>query len=155
MSNFYGCKDYKFVGSDPTILTNNSDFESSEAPYRTDTVTIADGETITDSPYNGRSSDEAFPYYNFEYGDKGALIAVGWSSTWQTDFTYKDGVTTFSDKQKVFSSYIKPGEVARTPLTAMCFMTEEIRTVQPTFGETGLSTAICTATTVRILSIPL
>ena len=119
VSNFYGCKDYKFVGSDPTILTNNSDFESSEAPYRTDTITISDGETITDSPYNGRSSDEAFPYYNFEYGDKGALIAVGWSSTWQTDFTYKDGVTTFSDKQKVFSSYIKPGEVARTPLTAM------------------------------------
>ena len=119
VSNFYGCKDYEFKGDDPTILTNNSDFESSEAPYRTDTVTIADGETVTDSPYNGRSSDEAFPYYNFEYGDKGALIAVGWSSTWQTDFTYKDGVTTFSDKQKVFSSYIKPGEVARTPLTAM------------------------------------
>lgn len=119
VSNFYGCRDYEFNGSNPTILTNYSDFEESKAPYRTDKIDIAEGETITDAPYNGRGSDEAFPYYNLEYGDKGALIAVGWSSTWQTDFSYNGGVTTFSDKQRVFSSYLKPGEVARTPLTAM------------------------------------
>lgn len=119
VSNFYGCNGYEFNGENPTILTNNSDFEAGEAPYRTDKVEIAEGQTVTDSPANGRGTDEAFPYYNLEYGDKGALIAVGWSSTWQTDFEYSNGVTKFSDKQKVFSSLIKPGEVARTPLTAM------------------------------------
>lgn len=108
-----------FHGDDPTILGNYGEDYDVVAPYTPRNMALSEGETQTFSPLRGRSTDAAFPYYNFEYGNKGALLAVGWSSTWEASFSYQDGTTRFSDKQQTFSSYLTPGEVARTPLTAV------------------------------------
>lgn len=119
VSEFYGCRNFEFEGDNPTVVGNYGEDYDVCAPYTTRVTELSEGQSFTSSPNHGRSTDGGFPYYNFEYGNKGALIAVGWSSTWETDFTYNNGVTDFYARQKTFNSYLKPGEVARTPLTAM------------------------------------
>ena len=44
---------------------------------------------------------------------------TSWSGIWQADIAYRDGKTTYSGRQQTFNSYLKPGETARTPLTAV------------------------------------
>ena len=75
------------------------------------------------APEDGRSTNYAFPYWNMEYGNGGALIAVGWAGQWEASFK-KDGsgedtVTTFVNGQQTFHAYLNPGETARTPITAI------------------------------------
>lgn len=107
-----------FEGDNPIILSNYSD-GGPYAPFMPRTIYLSDGDIKTFAPQNGRSTEAAFPYYNLEYGNKGAFVVTSWSGIWQADFAYKDGVTSYSGKQQTFSSYLKPGETARTPLTAM------------------------------------
>lgn len=75
------------------------------------------------APSDGRSTNYAFPYWNMEYGNGGALIAVGWAGQWEASFNKtgsgEDTVTTFVNSQQTFHSYLKPGETARTPITAI------------------------------------
>jgi len=75
------------------------------------------------APEDGRSTNYAFPYWNMEYGNGGALIAVGWAGQWEASFqktgSRADTVTTFVNGQQTFHAYLKPGETARTPITAI------------------------------------
>ncbi len=75
------------------------------------------------APEDGRSTNYAFPYWNMEYGNGGALIAVGWAGQWEASFqktgNRQDTVTTFINGQQTFRAYLKPGETARTPITAI------------------------------------
>ncbi len=119
ISQFYGCRNFEFDGENPIIVGNYGEDYDVCAPYTTRVTELSEGSNVSFAPSHGRSTDGGFPYYNFEYGNKGALIAVGWSSTWETNFTYSDGITDFYAKQRTFNSYLEPGEVARTPLTAM------------------------------------
>ena len=107
-----------FKGDNPTILSNFSD-GGQYAPFLPQRLELKEGEKKTFAPSTGRSTEDAFPYYNFEYGNKGAFVVTSWSGQWQADFEYNNGVTAFSGRQQTFSSYLKPGETARTPLTAM------------------------------------
>ena len=107
-----------FEGDNPVILSNYSD-GGPFAPFVPQTIYLSDGESRSFAPQNGRSTEGAFPYYNFEYGNKGAFVVTSWSGIWQADFNYKNGVTTYSGKQQTFNSYLKSGETARTPLTAV------------------------------------
>lgn len=111
-----------FEGENPIILTNCGDSESitgMPAPYTPRSYSLEETPDVTFEPTNGRSAEAAFPYYNLEYGDKGAFVVTSWAGQWKDDFSYADGKTTFSGRQEIFNSYIKPGEIARTPLTAV------------------------------------
>ena len=107
-----------FEGENPVILSNYSD-GGPFAPFVPQTIYLNDGDSRTFAPQNGRSTEAAFPYYNFEYGNKGAFVVTSWSGIWQADFNYNNGVTTYSGRQQTFNSYLKSGETARTPLTAV------------------------------------
>ncbi len=68
---------------------------------------------------NGRATHVYFPYFNVENDDGGALFAIGWGGTWQADFSYSEGKTHFVGNGTVgLNTYLKPGEVIRTPLIA-------------------------------------
>ena len=112
----------KFEGENPVILTSCGDTEAdtqATAPFIPRSYSLEDTNSVSFCPSNGRSTEVGFPYYNFEYGNGGALIATSWAGQWQTDFEYSDGVTSFSGRQQTFNSYLKAGEIARTPLTAV------------------------------------
>ena len=108
----------EFIGSDPYVYGYSGD-PSGFTPLNfkvTDTARII-------APLDGRSTNDAFPYWNMEYGDGGALIAVGWAGQWQASFQKSgkgnDTKTTFINGQQTFHSYLKPDETARTPITAV------------------------------------
>ena len=111
-----------FEGENPIILTNCSDSEAvtgTPAPYTPRSYSLEESPNLSFAPTNARSTEAAFPYYNLEYGNKGAFVVTSWAGQWVTDFNYADGKTNFSGRQEVFDSYLKAGETARTPLTAV------------------------------------
>ena len=112
----------KFEGDNPIILTSCSDSEAitgTPAPYTPRSFSLEETPNLTFEPTNARSTEAAFPYYNLEYGNKGAFVVTSWAGQWKDDFNYADGVTSFSGRQEIFNSYVKPGEIVRTPLTAV------------------------------------
>ena len=112
----------KFEGENPVILTSCGDTEAatqSTAPFIPRSFELEETPSLSFCPSSGRSTEVGFPYYNFEYGDRGVLLTTSWAGQWQTDFEYSKGVTSFSGRQQTFNSYLKPGETARTPLTAV------------------------------------
>ncbi len=107
-----------FMGEDPYVLGTNGDPNG----FTEKNFAVSELAHII-APTDGRSTNDAFPYWNLEYGQGGALIAVGWAGQWQASYQ-KSGedsetITTFINGQQTFSSYLKPGEKARTPLTAI------------------------------------
>ena len=111
-----------FEGDNPIILTSCGDTEAdtqTPAPFTPRSYELEKTKNAEFKPSNGRSTEVGFPYYNFEYGNKGAFVVTGWPGQWITNFNYENGVTTFSGRQETFNSYLKPGETARTPLTAV------------------------------------
>ncbi len=66
---------------------------------------------------SGRPTHVNFPYFNLEYGDEGAMLAVGWAGTWSADFSYT-GETTLCAMRSTndLCTYLKPDESVRTAL---------------------------------------
>ena len=69
--------------------------------------------------FDGRPTDTCFPYYDFQYAEGGALIAIGWQGQWKSSFEKKKDTIIFTAGQETFSSYLKSGETMRMPLIAM------------------------------------
>lgn len=67
--------------------------------------------------HSGRATHINFPYFNLEYGQEGAMLAIGWAGTWTADFRF-DGEKTIYTARSVnnLRSYLKPGEKIRTAL---------------------------------------
>ncbi len=102
-------------GSNPIINTSKGD----AGQFQPDIRELNGKEGF--QPTVGRSCQGAFPYYNFEYGDQGMLLAIGWSGIWRADFnnSQNKNQTNIQIGQATFKSYLKKGETARTPMIAM------------------------------------
>ena len=87
------------------------------------------GETMSISPQGGRSSDNAFPFFNIESSSaQGAMFAVGWSGTWYADFekTGNNGISLASG-MKWLDTYLHAAEAIRTPSVCLLFWNGEDR----------------------------
>jgi len=82
---------------------------------------LAPNESKTFVPQGGRSSNGAFPFWNFQDGDddsksKGLFIALGWSGQWKATFQRNDrGQTNFSAGMERLSTVLTPQEKIRSP----------------------------------------
>lgn len=70
---------------------------------------------------DGKPCECNFPYFNLEIGDGGALIAIGWPGQWKSRLENNGESSRFIAGQGEFSSILKPGETARTPLISFLF----------------------------------
>lgn len=111
-----------FAGGDPVLnglygdtMNETTSEIMNNQPY---VMPLAEGRTYRFASRNGRPTDTGFPYYDFTYGDRGVLMAIGWQGQWKSSFVYKDGVTTFTAGQETLNTYLKDGETIRTPLMA-------------------------------------
>ena len=104
---------WKFAGDKPVLKGILGDHGNQYRPYETD-LTAENAHFVSDS---GRPTHGNFPYYNLEYGDGGAMLAIGWAGTFTADFSYADGVTTYTvNSVNNMKTYLKPGEKVRTAL---------------------------------------
>ncbi len=114
--------DIYFEGETPTLDGLHGDALNeftteimNNQPY---TTVLEEGKTYDFASRNGRPTDTCFPYYDFTYGDRGVLMAIGWEGQWASSFRYENGMTRFTAGQELFCAYLKPGETARLPLMA-------------------------------------
>lgn len=109
--------DIDLEGENQFIATSYAD-TAVTTNYIPNNIYVEDGKNYYFTPASGRSTEDAYPYYNIEYGDKGMLAAIGWSGKWDASFTANGNVMNFNAGQATFESYLEPGENARIPLMA-------------------------------------
>lgn len=78
------------------------------------------GESMEIVPELGRSSSNAWPYFNVKTPLGGMVFAIGWTGSWKAGISRpSEGNFAVSTGFKNFDAYLRPGEQVRTPLTAM------------------------------------
>ena len=104
---------YRFVGENPVLRGIYGDLVNRYRPY----VFDISQENVHFESNSGRATHENFPYFNLEYGDGGAMLAIGWAGTWTADFEKTaDGVSYVARSVNNLKTYLKPQEKIRTAL---------------------------------------
>lgn len=102
-----------FGGIYPTIKGILGDHVNKYQPYSID----LQNNFVEFSSDSGRATHVNFPYFNLEYGDGGALLAIGWAGTWKARFESDGSKTTYTaSSTNGLKTYLKPGERIRTAL---------------------------------------
>lgn len=107
------CFEQRFCGENPILRGILGDLGNQYKPYATD-LSEQDVHFVSSS---GRPTHVNFPYFNLEYGNGGAMLAIGWAGTWTADFTADGGETVYTAKCiNGIQTYLKPNEKIRTAL---------------------------------------
>lgn len=102
-----------FTGSHPMLKGILGDHVNQYRPYCQE-LTDSLVEFSSDS---GRATHINFPYFNLEYGDGGAMLAIGWAGTWHARFSSDGQNTTYTaGAVNGMKLRLKPGEKIRTAL---------------------------------------
>lgn len=103
----------RFEGNYPMLKGILGDHVNQYSPYSID----LQNNHVSFSSDSGRATHINFPYFNLEYGDGGAMLAIGWAGTWNASFS-GDGNQTIYTASAVngLKTYLKPGEEIRSSL---------------------------------------
>ena len=96
---------------------SKTDYAPRTAEFRTE-------QPLHIEPHGGRSSEEAFPFFNLESeaSRQGVMVAVGWTGTWFADLEKRDpSRLTLAAGMLNTDLYLYPGEQIRTPSVALMF----------------------------------
>lgn len=121
--------DFQYPVAGSPILHYADGTYLSKADFHPRKKVLAAGDTMYISPRSGRSSDNAFPFFNIESpANQGAMVAVGWSGTWYADIqkSGNNGVSLASG-MKHLETYLHAAESIRTPSICLLFWNGEDR----------------------------
>ncbi len=96
----------------------------SKADYAPRTAELRTDRPLHIEPHGGRSSEEAFPFFNLESeaSRQGVMVAVGWTGTWFADLEKRaPNRLTLATGMLNTDLYLYPGERIRTPSVALMF----------------------------------
>lgn len=96
----------------------------SKADYAPRTAEFRTEQPLHIEPHGGRSSEEAFPFFNLESeaSRQGVMVAVGWTGTWFADLEKRaPNRLTLATGMLNTDLYLYPGEQIRTPSVALMF----------------------------------
>ena len=111
----------------PVLVHNNGDFYSADG-YTETRLPLGGGVVFKQSPSDGRSCNEAFPYQRLLFGGYGLNISIGWPGQWECEYRGTAGGVAFTAGQQGVDTYIKPGELFRSPrMTFVAFCGDEAR----------------------------
>lgn len=123
--------DFRDDSSDRITLHYADGTHVSKADFHPRKKVLAPGESLQISPESGRSSDNAFPFFNIESASgQGAMVAVGWSGTWYADFQgHAKNSVSLASGMKWLDTYLHADESIRTPSICLLFWKGEDRMV--------------------------
>lgn len=103
----------------------------SKADFHARKHILTPGQTLHLSPESGRSSDNAFPFFNIESASgQGAMVAIGWSGTWFADFSSNAANSvSLASGMNGLETYLITGESIRTPSICLLFWQGDDRMV--------------------------
>ncbi len=113
-----------YPASGPLSLHYAEGNKISRADYAPRTKVFDSGEKLHFEPSGGRSSSEAFPFYNIESkaSGQGVMMAIGWTGTWFSDFRQVGQKSLCVEAGMAnIDLYLKPGEEIRVPSVAFLF----------------------------------
>lgn len=113
-----------YPASGPLSLHYAEGNKISRADYAPRTKVFESGENLHFEPSGGRSSSEAFPFYNIESkaSGQGVMMAIGWTGTWFSDFRQVGQKSLCVEAGMAnIDLYLKPGEEIRVPSVAFLF----------------------------------
>ena len=112
-----------FEGKQPVLKGILGDHGNQYRPYSIDLQTTPDNR-VEFSSDSGRATHGNFPYFNLEYGDGGAMLAIGWAGTWKASFAACGDTATYTASAvNGLKTYLKPGEKIRTALFVLASYT--------------------------------
>lgn len=110
--------EYPTKGDVVLYYANGSNAGKDDFHARTKTLNV--GENHYMHPTGGRSTQEAFPYFNVTSPTGGLVVAIGWTGNWCANIARPTvNASTVSTGMKNLSTYLLPNEEIRTPSTAM------------------------------------
>lgn len=129
ISELYGINYVLNKNAANTVVHTNRGDDCSARSYQPYDVQLRYGEakefypTVNDQGYpSGKSTDrDGWPYWNIQNGTSGTILALGWPGTWSCTMSNADDRFAIKAGQKVFNSFLEPGEEVRTPLVCMLF----------------------------------
>ena len=102
-----------FEGKCPVLKGILGDHVNQYSPYSID----LQNNMVEFSSDTGRATHINFPYFNLEYGDGGAMLAIGWAGTWNARFSSNGNESTYTASSvNGLKTYLKPREKIRTAL---------------------------------------
>lgn len=116
--------DEVYQGEDPVLLHSNGDTVTYKAyeMYRTP----VDETGIHMVNAGGSPCNEVFPFMRLMFADGGVNLAVGWPGGWAGEIRRTEAGTAVWFGQEVLETYLKPGEIIRTPrILAMAYSGDE------------------------------
>lgn len=104
-----------------TVLHQLNGDNAAETTFLPKTSLIEPNKPLRLAPNGGRPAcTSAFPFFNFQSGERGAIIAVGWTGQWAATFERSnDGSTRIRAGVEKTRLYLRPGEHIRTPRILM------------------------------------
>lgn len=123
--------DFQYAGAKEITLHFADGTHVSKADFHPRKKVLSAGETLSISPESGRSSDNAFPFFNIESSaGQGAMVAIGWTGTWFADFERKAGNNmSLASGMKWLETYLHADEAIRTPSVCLLFWNGDDRMV--------------------------
>lgn len=115
--------DFQYANANDILLHFADGTHVSKADFHPRKKVLSIGEKMSISPESGRSSDNAFPFFNIEsLAGQGAMVAIGWSGTWIADFERTGGNSlSLTSGMKSLETYLHPDETIRTPSICLLF----------------------------------
>ena len=90
--------------------------DSTPSDYAPLETVLEKGSKRAFAPIGGRPTNGAWPYYNVQWGDRGAILAVGWGGQWATEFIRdEERSLRFLAGQQLTHFKLHPGEQAHAP----------------------------------------
>ncbi|MDO5582298.1 MAG: alpha-galactosidase [Planctomycetia bacterium] len=87
-------------------------------------------------PNDSRPSAVWLPFFNYQTGNDGILIGLGWNGRWFTEFDHKGkGKTTVSAGMEFLNTKLLPGESIRSPLVLIAYWNGEPMHAQNMFRQ--------------------
>lgn len=120
--------DYRYSGKGSCVVQYAEGTHVSKADFHPRSKAITPSGGLYMSPRGGRSSDQAFPFFNIQAPSQkqGVMVAVGWTGTWYTDIKSSGNRTlSMNAGMKTLETYLYPGEEIRTPSTCFLFWSGE------------------------------
>lgn len=123
--------DFRYGSAGDITLHYADGTHVSKADFHPRKQVLAPGESLQISPESGRSSDNAFPFFNIESDSgQGAIMAIGWSGTWVADFKSEAANSvSVTSGMKSLDTYLYADETIRTPSICLLFWQGEGRMV--------------------------
>jgi len=109
--------DLSLVGDFQAIVHSLRGDTCDENAWLTTRTTVQEGIPLHYVPFDGRSSNHAFPFWNLELEkNRGVFLAVGWSGQWNARFTQvsKDILCVSAGMERI-ATVLHPGESFRSP----------------------------------------